>query len=174
MIGWGKAPVEGKEAGGANKEEVVMPYLRALSAFRDKVRQLAMKGAPASEILALSDDLRDVDLIELGVSLDDQDDGRALVKLVDPAVLRAARDAKLQAAADKAAKKAASAAAAEAKRLEKLEKGRLPPGELFRGERGAEYGAWDEQGLPTKNKEGEELPKSRVKKNLKEWEAQKK
>ncbi len=101
-------------------------------------------------------------------------DGRALVKLVDPAVLRTARDAKLQAAADKAAKKAASAAAAEAKRLEKLEKGRLSPSELFKGEKGAEYSAWDEQGLPTKTKEGEDLPKSRVKKNQKEWDAQKK
>ena len=101
-------------------------------------------------------------------------DGRALVKLVDPAVLRAARDAKLQAVADKAAKKAASAAAAEAKRLEKLEKGRLPPGELFRGERGAEFSAWDEQGVPTKTKEGEDLPKSRAKKVAKEWDMQKK
>lgn len=49
-----------------------MPYLRALSAFRDSVRKLAMEGAPASEILALSDQFRDYDAVELGIALDDQ------------------------------------------------------------------------------------------------------
>jgi hypothetical protein len=32
-----------------------------------------MAGAPASELLALSDQLRNVDLVDLGVALDDQD-----------------------------------------------------------------------------------------------------
>lgn len=50
-----------------------MPYLRALSSFRDQVRQLAMSGAPSSEILALTDRLRDVEMVDLGVALDDQD-----------------------------------------------------------------------------------------------------
>lgn len=50
-----------------------MPYLRTLSGFRDSVRQLAMAGASAKDILSLCDKLRDVDLIPLGVALDDQD-----------------------------------------------------------------------------------------------------
>jgi cysteinyl-tRNA synthetase len=50
-----------------------MPYLRTLSGFRDSVRQLAISGASANDILALCDKLRDVDLIPLGVALDDQD-----------------------------------------------------------------------------------------------------
>lgn len=52
-----------------------MPYLRALSSFRDGVRQLAIaKGETAlKDILALCDKLRDVDLVPLGVALDDQD-----------------------------------------------------------------------------------------------------
>lgn len=49
-----------------------MPYLRAISAFRDSVRKLAMEGAPASEILALSDQFRDYDAVDLGIALDDQ------------------------------------------------------------------------------------------------------
>ena len=59
----------------AQRDEVLMPYLRALSAFRDGVRQLAItKGdGAAKEILALCDRLRDQDLIPLGVALDDQD-----------------------------------------------------------------------------------------------------
>lgn len=49
-----------------------MPYLRALSAFRDSVRKLAMEGASTNDILALSDKFRDEDAIELGLALDDQ------------------------------------------------------------------------------------------------------
>lgn len=52
-----------------------MPYLRTLSAFRDGVRKLAMTKDQTAlkEILALSDKLRDVDLVPLGVALDDQE-----------------------------------------------------------------------------------------------------
>lgn len=50
-----------------------MPYLRALSSFRDNVRKLAISQAPAKDILVLSDRLRDVDLAPLGVALDDQE-----------------------------------------------------------------------------------------------------
>ncbi len=59
----------------AQREEVVMPYLRVLSSFRDSVRQLAIsKGdGAAKEILALCDKLRDSDLVPFGVALDDQE-----------------------------------------------------------------------------------------------------
>lgn len=50
-----------------------MPFLRAMSGFRDQVRQLAMRGASAAEFLALSDKLRNEDMVELGVALDDQE-----------------------------------------------------------------------------------------------------
>lgn len=52
-----------------------MPYLRTLSSFRDGVRRLAMnKGDTAlKDILALCDQLRDTDLVPLGVALDDQE-----------------------------------------------------------------------------------------------------
>lgn len=52
-----------------------MPYLRTLSTFRDGVRRLAIAGGEGAlkEILTLSDKLRDVDLVPLGVALDDKD-----------------------------------------------------------------------------------------------------
>lgn len=52
-----------------------MPYLRTLSSFRDGVRGLAIgKGDTAlRDILALCDRLRDIDLVPLGVALDDQE-----------------------------------------------------------------------------------------------------
>ncbi|KAG0655612.1 hypothetical protein C6P46_000780 [Rhodotorula mucilaginosa] len=172
IIGWGQA-AQGSADASFDRESVLMPYLRALSGFRDQVRQLAMSGAASSEFLALSDRLRDEDLVDLGVALDDQEDGRAMIKLVSPDVLREARDAKLAAAQEKLARKAAAAAAAETKRLERLEKGRLSPPELFRS-RTAEFSAWDDQGFPTKDQNGEELPKSRSKKLKKEWDMQQK
>lgn len=50
-----------------------MPYLRVLSHFRDEVRRLAIAQAPPGDLLQLTDQLRNVDLVDLGVALDDQD-----------------------------------------------------------------------------------------------------
>lgn len=90
-IGWGKEGSKGGEAidvrshlvlslsckteRRAQHDEALMPYLRTLSTFRDGVRSLAIaKGDDAlKEILALCDKLRDIDLVPLGVALDDQD-----------------------------------------------------------------------------------------------------
>ncbi|GAA5914049.1 cysteine--tRNA ligase [Sporobolomyces salmoneus] len=173
LVGWGIASPSG-QGESIDKESTLMPYLRALSAFRDQVRQLAMSGAPSSEILALTDRLRDVEMVDLGVALDDQDDGKAMVKLVPPETLRAARDAKAALVKEKADRKMKAAAAAEQKRLEKLEKGRLSPSEMFKPPQSQEFSEWDESGLPTKDKEGVEVAKSRGKKLKKEWDLQKK
>ncbi|KAG9117692.1 hypothetical protein FRC07_007353 [Ceratobasidium sp. 392] len=138
--------------------------------------QLAMSGASAKDILALCDRLRDVDLIPLGVALDDQDDGKALVKLVSPDVLIKARDEKLAALAEKSAKKSAQADAAKAKQLAKLEKGKISPSEMFRPPNVPEgtYGSWDDKGIPTTDGEGADITKSRLKRLMKEWEIQSK
>ncbi|KAI0745279.1 cysteinyl-tRNA synthetase [Earliella scabrosa] len=175
-IGWGQE--RSAEEGGVNREEVLMPYLRTLSSFRDGVRKLAIaKGDSAlKDILTLSDKLRDVDLVPLGVALDDQEDGKALVKLVPPAELIKARDEKRALAEAKAARKAASAEAERQKRLAALEKGRVPPQEMFRPPNVPEgtYGSWDETGIPLTDGEGKELSKSAGKKVQKEWTLQKK
>ncbi|EIW62776.1 cysteine--tRNA ligase [Trametes versicolor FP-101664 SS1] len=175
-LGWGQE--RSASEGGVNREEVLMPYLRTLSSFRDGVRKLAMaKGDSAlKDILALSDKLRDTDLVPLGVALDDQEDGKALVKLVPPEELVKAREEKRALAEAKAARKAASAEAERQKRLAALEKGRVPPQELFRPPNVAvgTYGSWDDDGLPLTDGEGKELSKSANKKVQKEWTLQKK
>ena len=74
----------------------VMPYLHVLSGFRDKVRKLAQEKADSKEILKLCDALRDVELFDLGVALDDRPDGTALVKLVDKETLVKQREEKKQ------------------------------------------------------------------------------
>ena len=47
--------------------------------------------------------------------------------------------------------------------------------EMFKvGERAEEFSEWDERGVPVKMRDGEEMPKSRSKKLVKEWEGQRK
>ncbi|KAI9142093.1 tRNA synthetases class I (C) catalytic domain-containing protein [Paraphysoderma sedebokerense] len=153
---------------GGSSEDMLMPYLRVLSTFRDNVRAYSREKKAHSEFLALCDSLRDNDLIELGVSLDDRDDGTALVKLADPALLRKIRDEKKSQQAAKLAAKQASLRKNELKKLEKLHKGRLSPKEYFM-KQVDEYSKWDENGLPTHDKGGEELSKGKSKKVQKEW-----
>lgn len=103
-------------------------------------------------------------------------DGQALVKLVPPADLIRARDEKRAQAEAKLAKKAAAAEAERLKRQQKLEKGRIPPLELFKPPNVDEgtYSSWDEDGIPLTDKDGKELSKNQAKKVRKDWETQKK
>lgn len=103
-------------------------------------------------------------------------DGKALVKLVPPAELIKARDEKRAQAEAKAARKAASVEAERQKRIAVLEKGRVPPQELFRPPNVPEgtYGSWDGNGVPLTDGEGKELSKSAAKKVKKEWDLQEK
>ncbi|KIJ09656.1 hypothetical protein PAXINDRAFT_102206 [Paxillus involutus ATCC 200175] len=130
-LGWGQDVTNSASA--VNREGVLMPYLRALSSFRDGVRRLAIAKGDGSlkEILKLCDRLQDEDLVPLGVALDDQEDGKALVKLVPPSDLIKARDEKRQKLEAQAARQAILAQAEQQKRLAKLDKGRTPPEELF-------------------------------------------
>jgi len=173
-IGWGELEKEGESA--VDRESTLMPYLQALSSFRDGVRQLAIAQASTKDILVLCDKLRDVDLAPLGVALDDQDDGKALVKLVNPESLLRARDEKVAAAAEKAAKKAAAVEAEKAKKIARMEKGKVPPTEMFKPPNVSEgtYASWSETGLPLTDAEGAEVSKAKSKKLAKEWEIQKK
>ncbi|KAI0784742.1 cysteinyl-tRNA synthetase [Abortiporus biennis] len=175
-IGWGQEQASGDSS--VNREEILLPYLRTLSSFRDGVRRIAIakeEGA-LKEILALSDKLRDVDLVPLGVALDDQEDGKALVKLVPPEELIRAREEKRAQAEAKAASKAAAIEAERQKRLQKIEQGRVPPEEYFKPPNVPEgkYASWDESGVPLTDGEGNELSKNQAKKAKKDWDAQKK
>ena len=59
---------------------------------------------------------------------------------------------------------------AEKKRLAD-EKAKVSHLDMFRT---AEFSAWDENGMPTKDAQGEEVTKSRLKKLQKDWQRQKK
>lgn len=103
-------------------------------------------------------------------------DGKALVKLVPATELIKARDEKRALAEAKAASKAAKEKAEQQKRLQKLEKGRVSPQEMFKppNVKETEYGSWNDDGIPLTLGDGSPLSKNAAKKAQKEWAAQKK
>ncbi|KAL4787839.1 tRNA synthetases class I (C) catalytic domain-containing protein [Aspergillus varians] len=146
--------------------EASQPYAAVVSDFRIKVSSLEESADIGKEILALCDRVRDVDLFDLGVYLEDRENLPAIVRPVGRDLIQA-REEKAAQALQKQREKEAK----EKEALKKLEKGKLSHLEMFRTN---EYSAWDEDGLPTRDVAGEEIAKNRTKKLRKDWERQKK
>ncbi|KAF3919080.1 hypothetical protein ABW21_db0204248 [Orbilia brochopaga] len=173
-IGWSDESV----AGAANRETIAMPYVRVLSTFRDAVRATAMeeKATPAGKtLLGLCDKIRNEDLPALGVSLDDRATGGALVKFVSAEQLLAEKREKEEKAAERERNKEEQRRQKEKADRERLEKGKLSPFTMFKeGPGSEEWSAWDEEGIPTADKDGEPVGKSKGKNLKKQWLLQKK
>lgn len=148
------------------------PFARVLSEFQQSVRKLAEDQASAKDFLALCDDLRDVKLWDHGIYLEDSlEEGQpALVRRLDRELIRA-REEKEQRDREKAEAKAKREREAEEERRKKAEQAKINPLDLFKTE---EYTEWDDEGLPTKDKEGKPLPKNASKKLKKALDLQKK
>jgi cysteinyl-tRNA synthetase len=163
------------EAGVRDPEQLGLPYLRATSKLRDELRRLAPLATPElkKSILTLSDRIRDFDLTNIGVYLDDRPDGQpSLIKFIPAAELIAARDEKAEKEAKKARAKEEARVAREKAEAEKWEKAKVAPQQMFKGDE--RYSEWDAEGMPTKMKDGSEVPKTQIKKLKKEWDRQKK
>lgn len=146
--------------------EEAQPYAGVLTDFRTKVSSLGQSDSLGKEILSLCDRVRDIDLFELGVYLEDRDNQPALVRPVTKELIQA-REEK----AARARQKQLEKQKAEQEALKRAEKGKLSHLEMFRTN---EFSAWDEDGIPTRDAAGEEITKSRQKKLRKDWERQKK
>jgi cysteinyl-tRNA synthetase len=160
------------EAAATSPNEDAGLYKAALDNFTAGVKQLAENKAPASDLLNLCDALRDISLWDLQIYLEDALDTSqpALVRPLDSSLITARQEKESAAKAKAEAKAKREAEEAEKKRV-LAEKARVKPEEMFRTE---EYAEWDEQGVPTKEKSGEEVTKSKRKKLVKEYERQKK
>lgn len=164
-------------SGNRDPEQLAYPYLRGVSRLRDELRRIAPTAAPETKkaILALSDRIRDFDLTNLGVYLDDRPDEPSLIKFIPTSELIAAREEKAAQAAAKAQAKEDARLARERAEAEKWEKAKVKPEEMYKiGEAAEKYSEWDEEGMPTKLKDGSEVPKSQMKKLKKDQERQKK
>ncbi|KAK3332790.1 tRNA synthetases class I (C) catalytic domain-containing protein [Cercophora scortea] len=165
-----------EKSGEYDLEKLTLPYLRATSRLRDELRGIisttALDPTTKQAVLSLSDRIRDYDLTDLGVQLDDQTDRPSLIKFVPAAKLIAAREEKSAFLAEKAKQKEEARRAREKAEEEKWAKAKVSPLEMFKGD--AKYQEWDAEGLPTKLADGSEVPKSQTKKLKKEQERQKK
>ena len=142
------------------------PYANAYSNFRTTVSSLAPSDSIEKEVMALCDRVRDIDLFDLGIYLEDREYQPALVRpvtreLIEARQERAERERQKQIEREKKQQEA----------LQRLEKGKLSHLGMFRTN---EYSAWDEEGIPTRDAAGEEINKSKTKKLRKDWERQKK
>ncbi|KAL8935782.1 MAG: hypothetical protein Q9211_004514 [Gyalolechia sp. 1 TL-2023] len=143
------------------------PYQAVLSKLQHQISALADSEKLSKDVLQLCDRIRDVELWNLGIYLEDRpDDQPALIRPVTKE-LRAAKAE--QEAREQQKKKAKEEREKEA--VAKADKGKLSHLDMFRT---AEYSAWDEEGLPLKDAAGEEITKSKGKKLRKDWERQKK
>lgn len=141
-------------------------YQQTLRKFKSDMAALTESGDLSKRVLALCDRVRDVDLWSTGIYLEDRDGQPALIRPVTRE-LRAARAEK----EERERQKQAAKEEREKQATVKADKGRLSHLDMFRTH---EYSAWNEEGLPTRDRAGAEITKSREKKLRKEWTAQKK
>lgn len=160
----------------ANTEDLVMPYLDVLASFRDKVRiQAKSMGGNAGPILKECDILRDDTLPQLGVRLEDKEDEPTVIKLVNKEELMREKEEKRLAEERKRLEKEKKKALELEKQAELEAKKKMPPGKMFQeGEYAGKYSKFDDKGIPTHLTNGDEVPKSQMKKLQKVYQAQEK
>ncbi|KAM0683422.1 cysteinyl-tRNA synthetase [Mitosporidium daphniae] len=154
-----------------------------ISSFRDKLRALSFealqKGQQISPkmLLELCDQLRDNGCPDLGVILEDrttEGSGHlaALVKILDQDTLKRMKEEKEQSMQASLHKKKEMAAISQQRQAQRHTRALICPSEMFKDL--SLYSKFDEQGIPTHDAAGEELPKSRIKKLIKEYQQQEK
>lgn len=141
-------------------------YAALVKEFDHQVNALSGSTNLSKDLLLLCDRLRNVDLWNLGVCLEDREGRPAIVRPVTQELIygreeKDERERQKQKAKEEREREAAA----------KADKGRLSHLDMFRT---SEYSAWDEEGMPVKDAAGEEITKSRQKKLRKDWERQKK
>jgi cysteinyl-tRNA synthetase len=142
--------------------DTTRPYADLLADVKERTATLIGADNDTKQILAFCDHIRDVDLFDRGFYLEDQPDGRTTVRPFTQEMVRmrqedAERDLQRQSERER-------------RRQQETDKAKVSPYTMFRT---PEFGAWDHDGLPTKDSAGNDVAKSRLKKLRKEWGRQK-
>lgn len=148
-------------------------YVKVSTQFASSVAAASEnKDAKAKDILSLCDDLRNTQLWDLDIYLEDRDGLPALVRPLDSS-LKAARADKERIAQETAARKEAQKKADAEKQKERDRKASIKPEDLFKT---AEWEGCerDGDGIPVKDQEGKDVTKSKLKGLKKDWARQKK
>ncbi|CCH58369.1 hypothetical protein TBLA_0A05760 [Henningerozyma blattae CBS 6284] len=174
-LGWASTSSSSTATSNSSTEEIIMPYVKVLSKFRDDVRSMSINKTPYQEFLKLTDVLRDVDLLNLNIAIDDRNNQSSLVKfLTDEEKLKLIKFNEEKEIKEKLKmeKKLQQQKLNEEKERLRAEKAKISPKDMFKTNEN--FSAWDEDGLPTKDKDGNDVTKSMLKKLKKQWEAQRK
>ena len=155
------------ETSSNQNEDEKLSLARAISEFRFKVRTMLAQGADKKELFRVCDELRDNDLFNMGIILEDRENIPSLVKLVDNVSLLRIREER---DAAKNPEKSHSSNIASEKEAKKKEKSKIDPALMFKSN--PLYSAFDEAGIPTHDSAGLEISKSQRKKLSKEYEIQ--
>jgi cysteinyl-tRNA synthetase len=148
-------------------ESTLLPILEVLANFRLEMRSQAIK-SKNTEILTACDRLRDDILPQHGIVFEDKDDN-TVVKIVDKATILKEQESKRRAEELKQQEKEKRRKEAEEKEL----RNRLPPRDWAILEfLHSDYSQFDDKGIPTHGKDGQELSKGQRKKLLKSYEMQ--
>jgi len=144
-------------------------YDKVLQKFYGTIKTVLTETDPMSasqEMLKACDEVRDVDLWNIGLWLEDRETQK-LPPMVRPLTrsVRQERKDREQLAALKLERQEKLIRDAQ----ERLEKAKIDPREMFKT---AEYSTWDSEGMPTKDKDGNEVTKSKLKKLVKDQEKQ--
>jgi cysteinyl-tRNA synthetase len=154
-----------------NMEEVVMPYLSLLAGFREDVRKKALE-VKDGDLLRVCDELRDRKLGDLGVRMEDKEEG-TVVKVVGRDAIQRERELERQVQQEKAKAKAEQKRRLEEAKRQREEQAAVPPDQMFRSQTD-KYSKFDDKGIPTQDQTGKPLSDKQIKKLLKLWQAQEK
>ena len=158
-------------ADGGNREQILTPVLDVFCTFRDQVRAAARTG-DVSTLLNLCDKVRDDDLPECGVRLEDRTTGGAIWKLGDKEQLLEEKRKKDEEKALKEQQKKQAEEDRKRKAEEQAAQAKILPSEMFRSQT-EKYSKFDDNtGLPTHDKAGEPISKAQLKKLKKEQDKQ--
>lgn len=168
----------------AIKEALVGPVLEVLTAFRERVRVAVKDTNPTAAVMKVCDELRDIALPPLGVTIQDgvvasSDVSKSteFIAITSSWVLKDPKEIAKEMAQEVEAKaaKLAEKAVKEAERLERENKAKVNPTTLFHGKKGPGgaplYTEFTTFGLPIATAEGE-LTKEQIGPLMKEWMTQ--
>jgi cysteinyl-tRNA synthetase len=154
-----------------DQESAVMPYLTVLANFREEVRKRALE-AKDGGLLRVCDEVRDRELGDLGVRMEDKAEG-TVVKVVGREAIQREREREREAQEERVTAKAEQKRRMEEARRQREEQAAIPPQQMFLSQTD-KFSAFDERGVPTHDQEGKPLSDKQMKKLHKLWQAQEK
>jgi cysteinyl-tRNA synthetase len=153
----------------ADKVTDDMPFLTLITQFREEVRKRALE-LKDPVLLSVCDDIRDRRLGDLGVRMEDKEEG-TVVKVVGRDAIDKEREAKRKAKEERLTYTAEQRRKLEeTRRLQKVQPA-IPPQQMFLSQTD-KYSAFDDQGIPSHDESGEPLSRKKVKRLRRLWLAQ--